>query len=238
MRYAIVKEGVPQAASRKAVEEHLKQLTTKVHPFGTVQKWTEDFRNTLGIYSIRDVKPPLSPYQTYSSPSLVFDGSEVTQVYTATDLEASKKFDLRQAMITEAKLQVVSTLDNIADFLTGLVPLAERESWYKKEIVARKYMADPNSLSSEELTLLQNELNITGALDTDLPSLAAKIIQMADLFTAVAGKIAGFRRVAMADLDALPDDVTQDQVNTVRDNAITQAETAFVAMTGKPSGLV
>lgn len=223
MRYAIVKEGVPQAASRKAIEEHLKQLTTKVHPFGTVQKWPEDFRNTLGIYSIRDVKPPLGPYQTHSSPSLAFDGSEVTQVYTVTDLEASKKSELRLVMIKEAKLKVVSELDLIANFLTGLVPLAERESWYKKEIVARKYVADPNSLSSVELNLLQNELDITGALDTDLPSLAAKIIQMADTFTAVAGKIAGIRRVAMTDLDALPDDVTQDQVNTVRDAAITQA---------------
>lgn len=141
-------------------------------------------------------------------------------------------------LISEAKLKVVAYADSLADIITGPVPKAEKESWTKKEVAARKYVADPGSLSSDELALLQNELDVTAALDNDLATLSAKIIVQADYFSAIAGKIAGIRRVTMAALDALPDTATQEQVDAVLAAAITQAETAFVEMTGKPSGLV
>ena len=101
--------------------------------------------------------------------------------------------------IKDANLKVVAYADNLGDLITGPVPMDEKESWTKKEVAARKYVANPGSLSSYELDLLQNELDVTADLDKDLATLSDKIIEMADLFTDVAGKIAGLRRVSMTD---------------------------------------
>lgn len=138
----------------------------------------------------------------------------------------------------EAKLSVVAYADNLTDVITGPVPKAEKESWTKKERVARKYKADPATLTSDETALLQNELDVTTALDTDLGTLSDKIIVQADGFSAFAGKIAGIRRVTMKAIDDLPEDATAAEVDAVLQAAIGQAEAAFVALIGKPSGLV
>ena len=133
---------------------------------------------------------------------------------------------------------VVSYIDSVADLITGPVPMSEKESWTKKEIAAREYLADPVEISSDKLSLLQNELDLTVALDTDLHTLASKIIVQADLYSAFAGKMAGIRRTTMIALDALPSDTTQNQIDAVLASAYQQVESVYVSIFGKPTGLV
>lgn len=103
----------------------------------------------------------------------------------------------------DAKRRVIARADQIADAITGYVPLSERLSWPKKEAAALAY--DANTATPSQLALLQAETSVTGET---VAALAAKIISNAATYTTAAGLIAGQRRKTLEAIDALTDPAT------------------------------
>lgn len=108
-----------------------------------------------------------------------------------------------------AKRRVAELADAFAVAVHGPVPDIERASWATKEIAARAFLA--GGASTSQIAMLQPEAVLTGET---LEVLATKIVANADAYVAIAGRLAGERRLAMAALDALQAP-TRDQVTAV-----------------------
>jgi hypothetical protein len=100
--------------------------------------------------------------------------------------------------IEAAKAQVAQIADTFAASVTGPVAETERASWPTKETAARAHLA--GNAAAYQTAMLQAEANVTGET---LTALATKIVGNADLYTALAGSIVGWRRATNAALDAL-----------------------------------
>lgn len=108
-----------------------------------------------------------------------------------------------EAVKGNAKRRVAARADQIAQAITGIVPLAEQLSWPSKEAAARAYVAA--TATSGQLAMLNAEATLAGE---SVATLAAKVIANADAYYAASGLIAGQRRKTMAAIDALDDAAT------------------------------
>jgi hypothetical protein len=92
MKYAIVTNNIPKIASQNAVLQHIQDVTERHFAIGTILKWPDTELNNYDVYRCIEVKESLLQYQSYSSPVLTFDGSNVTMTYSAVDddLDSSK----------------------------------------------------------------------------------------------------------------------------------------------------
>jgi hypothetical protein len=90
--YAIVTNNIPKIASQNAVLQHIQDVTGRHFAISTILKWSDTELNEYDVYRCIKVKESLLQYQSYSSPVLTFDGSNVTMTYSAVDddLDSSK----------------------------------------------------------------------------------------------------------------------------------------------------
>lgn len=109
------------------------------------------------------------------------------------------------AVKADAKRRVTARADEIAEAITGTVPLSERLSWPTKEMAARAVLA--GTATAVQQALLAAEAQVIGET---VPSLASRIVANADAYIVAAGLIAGQRRKVTAAIDALTDPVTLD----------------------------
>lgn len=111
------------------------------------------------------------------------------------------------AVKSAAIRRVVMRADEIADLITGAVPLAERLSWPTKEAAARAVIA--GTATAEQQAMITAEAQITGEAVADL---AARVIANATRYVTASGFIAGQRRKVVALIDALtePETVEED----------------------------
>lgn len=111
------------------------------------------------------------------------------------------------AVKASAISRIVARADEIAEMITGAVPLAERLSWSTKEAAARAIVA--GTATAEQQTMITAEAQITGEAVADL---AARVIANATRYVTASGFIAGQRRKVVALIDALtePETVEED----------------------------
>ena len=128
--------------------------------------------------------------------------------------------------VTDAKTDVANFADEMAEKITGPVPMNEKLAWIKKEEAARAHVA--GTPTAAQTALLQGELALTSALDSDIDTLAAKIIANADFYSVAVAAIAGIRRNTMAAIDALGPAPTDEQLDGVILSAKTIAEAKFI----------
>lgn len=102
-----------------------------------------------------------------------------------------------------AKSRVAARADQIAEAITGTVPLAERLSWPTKEVAARAVLA--GTATTGQQMILGAEAQVSGET---VAVLAASIVAKADLYMTAVGLIAGQRRKTMAAIDAVTDPST------------------------------
>lgn len=96
-----------------------------------------------------------------------------------------------------ALAEIVNLLSEETEKIVGAIPMNERLSWLAKEDAAQAEVAGTATAAQQDL--LDRETLITGETRADL---AARIINRANLFRDAAADAAGFRRKAVADLDA------------------------------------
>lgn len=109
------------------------------------------------------------------------------------------------ALKASAKSRVAARADQIADMITGTVPLSERLSWPTKEAAARAVLA--GTATAVQQSLIGAEAQVTGETPA---ALASSIVAKADAYIVAAGLIAGLRRKTMAAIDALADPATAE----------------------------
>ena len=111
------------------------------------------------------------------------------------------------AVKASAISRIVARADEIAEMITGAVPLAERLSWSTKEAAARAIVA--GTATAEQQAMITAEAQITGEAVADL---AARVIANATRYVTASGFIAGQRRKVVALIDALtePETVEED----------------------------
>lgn len=97
-----------------------------------------------------------------------------------------------------AMRRVVTRADEIAEIITGAVPLAERLSWPTKEAAARAIIA--GTATAEQQAIIGAEAQMTGETAADL---AVRVVANATRYMTAAGLIAGQRRKVLALIDAL-----------------------------------
>ena len=87
-----------------------------------------------------------------------------------------------------AQARVLSALEDAAAALTGPIPQAERDSWTKKEIAARAFLA--GEADATQAAVLKCEAALRGV---PVEAVAQRIIAKADTFALAAATIAGLR---------------------------------------------
>lgn len=109
------------------------------------------------------------------------------------------------AVKASAISRIVARADEIAEMITGAVPLAERLSWSTKEAAARAVIA--GSATSEQQALIGAEAQVTGEQVADL---AQRIVANATRYITAAGLIAGQRRKTIMAIESLLEPATMD----------------------------
>lgn len=130
------------------------------------------------------------------------------------------------AVVAEAKRRVAARADQIADLITGTVPLAERFSWPTKETAARAVLA--GAASPVQQAMLAAEAQVMGE---SVAELASHVVARVDTYIVAAGLISGQRRKTMAALDALTNPATLDaDIAAIFANAETEAQALLVRL--------
>lgn len=125
--YTIVTNNTPIWASNAAVKAHVEQQLSGKHPVSVINKWTEEFRNSLGVYTPATVRETLDDYQDLDSGTLTFDGTTVTVTYAAVDLSLERAKEQALSDIASKRYDVeVGGVD-----LNGTVVSTDRESQNK-----------------------------------------------------------------------------------------------------------
>jgi hypothetical protein len=178
-------------------------------------------------------------YERVSAPVLRYDLAE-NEVYAETQAKAvtqEQADGIANALRAGAKMRVKEFAEYLGESLTGPVPHHEQLAWLKKEDIARRYVATEDHengalYTAAELAFLQRELSLTNGLDTDMDTLAGKIIARADLYSEAVGLISGLRRATQAQIDALGPRPTTAQINAVLDAAQAAAEAELARLNG------
>jgi hypothetical protein len=132
------------------------------------------------------------------------------------------------AVKSDAKRRVAERADEIAEVITGTVPLAERLSWPTKEAAARAILA--GTATAVQQALISAEGQVTGETNV---ALAARIVANADTYIVAAGLISGQRRKTMAAIDALTDPATVSaDLAAIFTTAEAEAQALLASLTG------
>lgn len=127
-----------------------------------------------------------------------------------------------------AKAAMVEWITSFTQSVTGPVPIDERLSWDAKEAAARAYVAQTADLS--QTAMIEDEAAITGEVPA---ALAAIIIAKADVFRAIAAKVAGLRRKTITAIDAVTDPANYEVVLVAaKAEAVTLAASLGITVPG------
>lgn len=113
-----------------------------------------------------------------------------------SDIRLSKKIDIN------------TTFEKLMEPIINGIPSIERESWKKQETEARAYQDNPNA-STPLIDALSESRGITKSV------LVSRIIEKADLFATVSGRLIGKRQALEDALNALPESATPEDIAAI-----------------------
>ncbi len=128
-----------------------------------------------------------------------------------------------------AKSAMVEWITAFTASVTGPVPIDERLSWDAKEAAARAYIAQ--TADAAQTAMIEDEAAITQEVPAEL---AAIIIAKADVFRAIAAKVAGLRRKTVTAIDAVTDPAIYEVVLVAaKAEAVTLAASLGITVPGE-----
>lgn len=111
------------------------------------------------------------------------------------------------ATADEAKVAMVTWIDEFTEGVTGAVPKDEKLSWDAKEAAAKAVIA--GNATAEQQSLLDDEAALTSETTANLANV---IVTKAALYRQVVSRVAGLRRVLTAQIEAEADPYNYDAI--------------------------